>query len=223
MQLSKERESLVEYGCKLHNENLTAGTSGNLSIYLPERETMLISPSGVPYLDTRPEDIVEMHLDGTIVAGKLKPSSEWALHAAVYRKQPQRKACIHTHSMFCTIFATLHQPLTATHYLLANSGSHIVPCAPYHLYGTIELAEATADVMGDGKAVLMANHGLLVTDSSLGEAIGLIRSLEYCAELEYRARAIGRPYLLSASEMEEVVNKFKSYGQADIGAGSYNS
>lgn len=74
MNYLKEREAIVEYGKKLITEGLTSGTGGNISLFLREEGVMLISPSGIPYFDTKMEDIVVMDLEGTIVEGDRKPS-----------------------------------------------------------------------------------------------------------------------------------------------------
>ena len=89
---NEERKQIVEAGKKLITDRLTTGTSGNISIYDPEKKLMLISPSGIGYFDTKPEDIVVMDLDGKIVEGDKKPSSEWGLHAAMYKTKPNARA-----------------------------------------------------------------------------------------------------------------------------------
>ena len=105
---------------------------------------MAISPSGIGYFDVKPEDIVIMDLEANIVDGDKKPSSEWALHTAMYKTKSECRAVVHTHSMYCTVFATLRQPLRAAHYVIADAGVDEVPCAPYCTYGTQELAEAAS-------------------------------------------------------------------------------
>lgn len=131
MLMQEEREQIVEYGKKMSADRLTSGTSGNISIYNAEKGYMAISPSGIGYFDVKPEDVVIMDLDANIVDGDKKPSSEWALHTAMYKTKPECRAVVHTHSMYCTVFATLRQPLRAAHYVIADAGVDEVPCAPY--------------------------------------------------------------------------------------------
>ena len=83
--MQEEREQIVEYGKKMSADRLTSGTSGNISIYNAEKGYMAISPSGIGYFDVKPEDVVIMDLDANIVDGDKKPSSEWALHTAMYK------------------------------------------------------------------------------------------------------------------------------------------
>ena len=76
MDYIEERKKIVEYGKQMITNNLTTGTGGNLSIYIPEKKVMLISPSGIDYFKTKPEDVVVMDLDGNVLEGDKKPSSE---------------------------------------------------------------------------------------------------------------------------------------------------
>ncbi len=213
MLLQEEREEIVEYGKRMSGDRLAAGTSGNISIYNAEKGWMAISPSGIGYFDTKPEDVVVMDLNGDIIEGWRKPSSEWALHTAMYKAKPGCRAVVHTHSMYCTVFATLRQPLRPAHYVIADAGVDTVPCAPYCTYGTRKLAEAAVKAISDSNAVLLANHGMLACGGSLAGAYSLACGMEFCAEVEYRARTIGNPVYLSAEEMAEVLESFKSYGQ----------
>ena len=103
MLLQEEREEIVEYGKRMSGDRLAAGTSGNISIYNAEKGWMAISPSGIGYFDTKPEDVVVMDLNGDIIEGWRKPSSEWALHTAMYKAKPGCRAVVHTHSMYCTV------------------------------------------------------------------------------------------------------------------------
>ncbi|MFH5834795.1 L-fuculose-phosphate aldolase [Proteiniclasticum sp. C24MP] len=213
MLLENERNLIVEYGKKMSASGLTSGTSGNISIYVPEKGMMAISPSGIGYFDTKPEDVVIMDLDSNVIDGHRKPSSEWALHSEMYKRKPDCRSVVHTHSMYCTVFASLHQPLRAVHYVLADAGVATVPCAPYRTFGTVELAQVAGEYIGEGNAVLLANHGMLACGGSIKSAYGLANGLEYCAELEYRTRAIGKPVVLDDEEMANIIERFKTYGQ----------
>ena len=215
MLLQNERELVVEYGKRMSADRLSTGTSGNISVYVPEEGLLAISPSGIGYFSTQPEDVVVMDLEAHIVEGARKPSSEWALHTLFYKNKPHIRAVVHTHSMYCTTFAVLGQPLQAVHYAIADAGAAAVPCAPYYPFGTLELAEAAGRTAGDSSAVLLGNHGLVACGKDLAGAYGLALNLEYVAELQYRARCIGTPNILSAEAMEDVMERFKSYGQPD--------
>ena len=113
----------------------------------------------------------------------------------------------------CTVLACLGKPLEAVHYAIAAAGAARVPVAPYRLFGTPELAEAAVETCGEGKAVLLGNHGLVVWESSLPKAFALARDLEFTAELQWRAMAVGTPNILTDGQMAEALERFKTYGQ----------
>ncbi|ERT64712.1 L-fuculose-phosphate aldolase [Peptoniphilus sp. BV3AC2] len=209
----EEKKELVEYGKKMSSEGLSSGTSGNLSIYLKEEEVVLITPSGIGYFDTTPEDIVVMDLEGNIIEGTRKPSSEWHLHTLFYKNKPEARAVVHTHSKFCTTLSTLRMPIKAVHYVIADAGTNEVPCAPYRRYGTEELAKVAVESAGESNAVLLANHGIVVCGKSLKSAYGLAKGMEYVAEIQVTAMSVGEPVVLSKEEMDEVLEGFKTYGQ----------
>ena len=92
MLMQEERELVVEYGRKMSTDRLSTGTSGNISVCNAEKGLMAISPSGMDYFSTTPEDVVITDLEANIVDGVRKPSSEWALHTAFYRHKPHARA-----------------------------------------------------------------------------------------------------------------------------------
>lgn len=212
MLMEKERRLIVEYGKRLVSHGLTKGTSGNLSIFNRDEKLMAISPSGMDYYEIEPEDIVILDVEGNIVDGHRKPSSEVELHRIFYKKREDILAIVHTHSMYSTVLACLNWSLPPVHYVLASAGMD-VKCAEYATFGSRELAENAYKAMEGRKAVLLANHGLLTGGKDLGEAFSIAESVEYCAELYYRAKSIGDPKLIPDEEMEVVFEKFKSYGQ----------
>ena len=218
MLMEKERGQIVAFGKRMSAQGLSKGTSGNLSCYDPETGYMAISPSGLDYFDTAPEDIVIMDLEGNIIEGTRKPSSEHNLHATVYRHRPEARAVVHTHSAYCATFACLRMPLKAVHYVICGAGVDEVPCADYATFGTPELAEAVGRAIGDSRALLLANHGLVTAGSDMAEAFSLAVNLEFVAEMQWRAMCIGAPVVLTGAEMEAVRLRMQTYGQ-DRGPG----
>ena len=213
MLMQEERELVVEYGKKMSAARLSTGTSGNISIYNAEKGLVALSPSGMDYFSTTPEDVVILDLDGKVVDGKRKPSSEWALHTTFYKHKPHARAVVHTHSVYCTTLAVLGEPIRAVHYVIGDAGAAEVPCAPYQLFGTEALAEAAMEVCGKSDGVLLGNHGLVCCGKDIKGAYGLACNLEYIAEIQCRAMSIGKPNVLTEEQMAEVMVKFQSYGQ----------
>ena len=213
MLMQKEREQVVEYGKMMSAARLSTGTSGNISIYNAELGYMAISPSGLDYFSTTPEDVVVTDLNGNIIDGARKPSSEWGLHTIFYKTKPGIGAVVHTHSKYCTVFASLGLSIKAIHFVIGVTGVAEVPCAPYYPFGTEELAQAAIEVCGESKAVLLGNHRLVTCGADIKGAYGLACNMEYIAELQYRAMCIGQPNYLSKEQMDDVMERFKSYGQ----------
>jgi len=213
MLLEKERKKIVKYGKKLIESGLTKGTGGNISIYNEEENLMAISPSGIDYFETEPEDVTVLDLDGNIVDGDRKPSSEYPMHKIFYEKRDDIKAVVHAHSMYSTTISTLRWDIPALSYLVPFGGGKKIPCADYATFGTEELAEKNFEAMEGYNACLMANHGLLTGSGDIETAFMIAEQVEFIAELFYRAKAIGEPVILDDSEMELMLEKFKSYGQ----------
>lgn len=215
MLLEEARKKIVEYGNKLIETGLTVGTAGNISIFDAETGYMAISPSGIPYADTTPEDVVVLDLQGNVIDGKRKPSSEHSLHAAFYLEKKDAGAVVHAHSMYCTTLACTGNDLKAVHYAIADAGVATVPTVPYFTYGTPELAQAVRNTLKttESKALLLANHGMVAYGASIEKAFSMAMTAEWCAQVQWRSMAIGTPVVLSDAQMAEVIEHYKTYGQ----------
>lgn len=213
MNLEKERKLIVEYGKKLIDSDLTTGTGGNLSILNEDKRQVAISPSGVDYYQVKKEDIVVIDLDGNFVEGNNRPSSELAMHLAVYNNRDDIFSVIHTHSIYATSIACLNIDLPPVHYMIAVAGDK-VPCAKYASFGTEELAQNAIESLGSKyKAVLLANHGLLSCGTDIKGAFNVAEEIEYVAEVYFRTKAIGEPVIIDAAEMKRMEKAFETYGQ----------
>jgi len=213
MLMQKERELVVEFGKKLITAGLTKGTGGNISVFNREEGLMAISPSGIDYFETLPEDVVVMTPAGKIVDGARKPSSEHELHSIFYAQREDIDAVVHTHSTYATALATLGQGLPASNYMVALAGPD-VRCAPYASFGTKELADAAFEAMKDRYCVLLSNHGLVAGAKNINSAFKIAMLIEECCETYMIASSVGKPSILSEEEMKYMMERFKTYGQA---------
>jgi L-fuculose-phosphate aldolase len=211
--MQKERELIVEFGKKMITSGLTKGTGGNISIFNRELGLMAISPSGIDYFETLPEDVVIMSKDGDVVDGKRKPSSEHELHRIFYVHRDDVDSVVHTHSTYATALATLGQELPASNYMVALAGPN-VRCAPYRSFGTMELAEIAYEYMQDRYCVLLSNHGLVAGAKTIQSAFKIAMLIEECCETYVIASSMGKAQILSEDEMKFMMEKFKTYGQA---------
>lgn len=216
MLLESLRERIVEAAVWCYRDNLVQGTAGNVSARDEETGYVVITPSGVPYENLQPSDIVVVDLSGSVIDGHLIPSSETPMHTAIYRALPQVHGVVHTHSVFATTFACLGRPIPAVHYLVALVGVQI-PVADYATYGTPEMGTNVLRVIGDSKAVLLKNHGVLAIGRSLTEALTVASTVEYVAQVSYLSLVLGRPEELPRDELERLAVRFSAYGQRPHG------
>jgi L-fuculose-phosphate aldolase len=213
MKFLDERKEIISYGKLLLDSGLTPDSGGNISVFLRDFGLMAITPSGIPYYEIQPQDIAIMNLDGTVVDGAKKPSSEYELHQLVYKNRTDVNAIVHFHSVYTSILACLEWELPAIHYLVAKSGGSNVRCAKYGTFGTKELAENTFEALKDRYAVFLANHGALTCGETLSKAFNVSKTIEFCSEIFYRAKSIGEPTQLPNKEIDILLDLFESYGQ----------
>jgi L-fuculose-phosphate aldolase len=126
--------------------------SGNISLRTPRG--FLITPSGLPYAQLHPEDLVELTPDGATLAGQRRPSSEWQLHADLYAARPDAGAIIHTHSPHATALSCARRPIPALHYMIAFAGGDDIRCSAYATFGTPELATQAVAALEGRRACL---------------------------------------------------------------------
>lgn len=204
------RERIIAVCRQLEQTGLNRGTTGNVSCR--DGDHLLITPSGVPVPALNPAGIVAMDFNGQVI-GSGKPSSEWHFHLDLMKSRPEFNAIVHTHSPHATALACLREDLPPFHYMIAVAGGDSIRCAPYALFGTEALSAHAAEAMKDRKACLLANHGLIAAGRDLEEAMAIAIEVESLCEQYLIARQSGTPVLLSASEMQAVIERFGSYGR----------
>lgn len=204
------RREIIEACVDMNRRGINQGTSGNISIRIAEG--MLLTPSGIPYGEMEPEDIVVMHPDGSH-EGTRKPSSEWRFHRDIMATRPEVGAIVHTHSMFATTLACLHLDIPAVHYMVAAAGGPTIRCAPYATYGTQAVSDLALKALEGRNACLLANHGMIVLGPNLKKALWLAVEVETLAAQYWRALQVGTPHILPDEEVAAVIDKFRTYGQ----------
>lgn len=205
-------EEIIQTALAMNAKGLNHGTSGNVS----ERSEggFMITPSGMAYEDLQPEQIVQMDLEGGY-GGPLKPSSEWRFHLDIYLNRPDVGAILHTHSKHATTLASLRKDLPAVHYMVAVAGGKSVRCAPYATFGSQKLSDNALTALEGRKACLLANHGMIVAAENLNKALSIAEEIESLCAQYLLALSVGDPHVLSDQEMDEVLEKFKTYGKQD--------
>jgi L-fuculose-phosphate aldolase len=188
---------------------LIVGNAGNVSGRTPDG--MVITPSGGDPETVAVGDLVVVTLDGLTPDGGT-PSSEWAMHAAVYRVCPEAAFIVHTHADACTALACLRSGLPPFHYLVVQFGGEDVRCAPYVTFGTLALADHAAEAIRGRTACLLGNHGMIVCAGSAAAALSQAVLLETLCRQYLLALAAGTPRLLTEQEMLDAKERFKTYG-----------
>ncbi len=177
------RRALVETCARLYDRNLTVSAGGNMSVRIDDG--VLITPSGRNKGLLKPEDLVKVSLDGTVISGG-KPSIETRFHLALYRANPDTNAVIHCHPLNCIALTLKGEELRCN---LTPEGALLlgkVPTIPYITPGTDELVDAIASHSGSS-AILMARHGSLTQGRTLEEAYDRMEELEFQARLQLMA------------------------------------
>ncbi|MFF7792747.1 class II aldolase/adducin family protein [Streptomyces sp. NPDC007991] len=204
-------EELVTTARRTVSDGLVVGTSGNVSVRVGD--TVLVTPSGVPYDRLEPDDVTGVGLDGRQVLGTLVPTSELPMHLAVYRTTGAR-AVVHTHAVHATAVSTLVSELPLIHYMAAALGGP-VRVAPYATYGTDELAENMLHALADRSGCLLKNHGTITYGASLDQAYDRTAQLEWMCRLWLTATSVPglSPSLLSGEQLAQVQERLRGYGQ----------
>ncbi|WP_349371009.1 class II aldolase/adducin family protein [Salinarimonas sp.] len=206
------RAHIVRVAQAMDEAGFCPSKSGNVSARTDAG--MIITPSGLPYKATTPADLVEIGFDGVVRAGKLRPSSEWPFHAAIYEARPDAKAIVHTHSPKATALACARRGIPAFHYMVAYCGGKDIRCADYATFGTDDLARNAVAGLEGRKAVLLANHGVIALGATLDGAYAIAAEVENLAGQYLALLAAGlEPVVLDDAEMARVGEKFAGYGK----------
>lgn len=211
MEFEAEREAVLRATLEIDARGLNSGTSGNISVRVADG--MLITPSGIVPNGLRAADMVLMGLDGSWAGGALQPSSEWEMHAAIYRAFPKASAVVHAHPDHCVALSCLREPIPAFHYMVAGFGGDDVRCSDYALFGSAALAQAAVEALDGRYACLLANHGMIAYAADLDAAVARTMRLETLARQYMLARGIGRPVLIEGADLDAVYARYKTYGQ----------
>ncbi|MCR8453626.1 MAG: class II aldolase/adducin family protein [Crenarchaeota archaeon] len=193
MDLSKLKGEIIRVGRLLIRKNLTVGSSGNISVRIPGEDRIIITPSGVPFRTMLPEELVIIDLDGRVIEGKKRPSSELPLHLKIYKSRPDVNAIIHAHTIYCSVLAATRTPIPPIldEMIFFIGGDILV--AKYAPPGTEDLARNALEALGTRKAVILANHGVVACGRDLEDALETLVRVERISQIYILAKLIGEP------------------------------
>jgi L-fuculose-phosphate aldolase len=210
---SSARRAIIDACVVMNRAGLNQGKAGNVSIR--SGRGCLITPSGVDYEAMTPGNIVHIDLAGNVLSGAagLEPSSEWRMHADIYARFGEAGAVVHAHPPYATALACNHRGIPAFHYMVAVAGGDDIRCADYATFGTPELSRNMLVALEGRSACLLANHGMICFGGDLDAAFARAVEVEALARQYVLALGIGKPVILGEAEMNEVLERFKHYGQ----------
>ena len=214
MKLQELREEVCRCNMQLPQNDLVKMTSGNVSGRDPETNLVVIKPSGIPYAQLTPENMVIVSLSGEVIEGNLVPSIDTATHLYVYRQRPDVFGMVHTHSPYATSFAVLGQSIPACLTTCGLVGGEI-PVGKYvPPIGEEGIGQEMLNVIGDGLAVVMQSHGVFTIGKSASHATKVAVELEEIAKITHLAMLRGSPIILTDEQVAEVAWIYDNkYGQ----------
>jgi L-ribulose-5-phosphate 4-epimerase len=212
-------EHLKEEVYKLHLElpknNLVVWTTGNVSARDPESGLVVIKPSGVRYDELRPEDHVVVNLQGDVVEGDLKPSSDTASHLYIYRHREDVNGVVHTHSPYATAFAAVGQPIPVYLTEMGDEFGCPIPCAGFALIGDEEIGRLVVEHIGSSPAVLLKRHGVFTVGPTAEAAVKAAVMTENVARTVWLALQLGQPEEIAPEDVAKLHHRYiHVYGQS---------
>lgn len=213
--LDSLRRRVYELHLELPKYQLVVWTMGNLSARDPETGLVVIKPSGVRYEDLRPEDMVIVDLDANVVEGHLAYSSDTLTHLYIYRHRPDVNGVCHTHSTFATAFAAVGRPIPCFLTGMADEFGGEIPLGGFELIGSEAIGREVLRVIGQGKAVIMQNHGVFTIGETPEAAVKAAVMAEDAARTSYYALQLGAPVPIAPQDIARLHDRYsRVYGQA---------
>ncbi|MEO3778901.1 L-ribulose-5-phosphate 4-epimerase [Micromonospora sp. B11E3] len=211
---------LREEVCRLHVElthyELVVWTAGNVSARVPDRDLMVIKPSGVPYDQLTPDNMVVCDLSGRVVDGNRAPSSDTDAQAYVYRHMPHVGGVVHTHSTYATAWASRGEPIPCVLTMMADEFGGDIPVGPFALIGDDSIGRGIVQTLSQSRspAVLMRNHGVFSIGPTARAAVKAAVMCEDVARTVHIARQLGQPLPIAEHEIDSLYDRYQNvYGQ----------
>lgn len=214
--LEKLKEELVQLHLELPRNNLVAWTSGNISARDPESDLVVIKPSGVKFEDLTPAKMVVVDLDGNMVEGEYKPSSDTASHCYLYRHLLEVNGVVHTHSRYATAFAILGRDIPCVTTAMGDEFGGSIPCGGFALIGGEEIGQRVVEALRDSRspAALLQNHGVFTVGDTPEAAVKAAIMTEDNAAIVWTALQIGEPLAIAEADVDRLYRRYQNeYGQ----------
>ncbi len=212
--LERLKEEVCRLNLELPRQGLVVWTSGNVSGRDGASGLVVIKPSGVRYEHLTPEQMVVVDLEGRVVEGTLRPSSDTATHLYIYRHRPDVGGVVHTHSTFATAFAAVGRPIPAVLTAICDEFGGPIPCGGYARIGGEEIGREVVRVIGESPAVLLQNHGVFTVGRTPEAALKAAVMVEDVARTVFYALQLGQPLEIPPEEVARAHRRYvEEYGQ----------
>ncbi|HVA91271.1 MAG TPA: L-ribulose-5-phosphate 4-epimerase [Chloroflexota bacterium] len=219
MSLATVRQEVHQLHLELPKYELVVWTMGNLSARDPETGHIVIKPSGIRFEDLTPENMVVVDLNGIVVEGSLKPSSDTASHCYIYRQMPHVNGIVHTHSRYATSFAALGKPIPCFLTGMADEFGGEIPCGGFALIGGEEIGQEVVSCLSGSRspAVILRNHGVFTVGTSAEAAVKAAVMAEDSARTSWLALqlgSLGAPVPIAREDLDRLYARYTNvYGQ----------
>ena len=214
MLLEKLRLEVSQLHQELPRNNLVVWTGGNISARDPENGLVVIKPSGVLYSELTPEKMVVLDLQGKIVDGNLKPSSDTLTHLHIYRHRPDVMGIVHTHSTFATAFAAVGKPIPPVLTAICDEFGGEIPVGGFAPIGDEAIGEEVVRAIGSSPAILMQNHGVFTLGGSARAAVKAAIMVEDAARTVFYAMQLGELIPIPSEMISRLHKRYTDqYGQ----------
>lgn len=221
-QVAATRERVAALHAELPRGGLVVWTAGNVSERVAGQDLFVIKPSGVSYDELDADRMVVCDLDGTKIEdgtpARLRPSSDTAAHAYVYRHMPEVGGVVHTHSPYATAWAARGEPVPCVLTAMADEFGGDIPVGPFALIGDDSIGRGIVDTLRGSRspAVLMQNHGPFTIGRDARDAVKAAVMCEDVARTVHLARQLGQPIAIAASDVDALHDRYQHvYGQGD--------
>ena len=162
----------------------------------------MVTPSGMPYENLVPDDMIVTDLGMNVIEGKYRPSVALNLWTGFFHARPELHGIVHTHSPYATAFSVANQPIPVITETMADWFGQQIPCAPYLSVEDSDFAALPIQIMGAGYAVLLGQHGVITLGKTLAHALERAVTLEEAARTFFVAKVIGSPLILAKNKLE---------------------
>ncbi len=214
MLLEALRQKIWSLHAELPRNNLVTWTSGNISGRDPQTNLVVIKPSGVMYPDLTPENLVILDLNGKIVEGVLKPSSDTATHLYIYRYRPDVNGIVHTHSPYATAFAAVGKPIPPVLTAICDEFGGEIPLGGFAPIGDEAIGEEVVHSIGNSPVILMQNHGVFAIGETPKAAVKAAVLVEDAARTVYLAMHLGELIPIPPEMVARLHKRYvEQYGQ----------